>query len=285
MNTRIAPSPTGYMHIGTARTAYFNWLAARASQGQFILRIDDTDQQRNNQEYIDDIIETMNWLGLNYDQIVYQSKRNDLYTTALNLLTNKGLLQEKDGAIIFQCSIDKMPKIWHDEIGGDIAITKTNLDILSEGIVLLRSDKTPTYHFASCVDDIDLKIDLIIRGVDHLTNTIKQIAIWQAMDYTPPKIAHIGLLHMNGKKMSKRDGAMSVLDLKNKGYSPEAILNFLVRMGWGPKIDDKTTSLLPRKRMLELFLNDGKMRSSAANIDMAKLDAFNRKYKALQVAI
>lgn len=282
-NTRIAPSPTGDMHIGTARTAYFNWLAARASGGKFILRIDDTDQKRNNPDSIQVIFDTMKWLGLDYDQVVYQSERFDLYKSAAGLLLHKGWAEVQDTATIFKLNRDHVFRShWHDEIGGDVKITQDDKDNM-DGMVLIKSDGSPTYNFCSVVDDLYLGINFVIRGVDHITNTSKQVMLWDILNpgqLSLPKFAHLGLICVGDKPLSKRDGASSMVHYMKAGYDSDAMLNFLARLGWGPTVDDKTTKLLPREKMLELFLNAGKMKSKPAGFDVAKLESFDRKYKA-----
>jgi len=269
------------MHLGTARTAYFNWLAARASGGRFILRIDDTDTSRDKPEYVDVILDTMKWLGLDYDKLVFQSERNEGYLASAEWMIRKGCAKHQDGAIVFVPENQVGDNQWYDELSGWIKITKEDLSFIN-GMVLIKSNGEPTYHFASCIDDVALGINYIIRGHDHITNTSRHVYLFAALGYPIPKFAHVGLIHFDGRKLSKRDGAASILYYRDKGYDPDAVLNFMARLGWGPKIDDKTTKLLPRERMLELFLEGGKMRSSPANMDMAKLDSFNRKYEALK---
>jgi glutamyl-tRNA synthetase len=283
-NTRIAPSPTGDMHVGTARTAYFNWLAARASGGSFTLRIDDTDASRSKPEYIDVIIDTMKWLGLDYDNIVYQSHNYDFYQKMANLLKLDGWAEDSNGGIVFKLKTrDGLPDYWVDEIAGKINITSNDLDIM-DGMGLIKADGSPAYNFCSVIDDLKLGINYIIRGVDHITNTSKQVVLYYAIkDWTVsvlPKYAHVGLIGVKGKPLSKRDGAASMLHYRNAGYDPDAMLNFLARMGWGPTVDDKTTKTLPREKMLELFFTGGSMKSSMAGFDLDKLESFDRKYKA-----
>lgn len=276
--TRIAPSPTGDMHLGTARTAYFNWLIAKATKGHFILRIDDTDPERSKDEYIDVILRTMEWLGLDYDKIEYQSKRKDIYISKANELLNMGFAKKEDnGAISF---IPKeLPSSWKDEIVGAINISKEDIDIINK-MILVRSDSNPTYHFASTVDDYMMGINYIIRGVDHISNTPRHIALLSIFKDTMPKFAHIGLIYKDKKKMSKRDGAASMLEYRNAGYKPEAMLNYMLRLGWSPSDPnfDKKKPLISKHEAIDLFLTAGKMRSSAANFDKAKLDWYNSKY-------
>ncbi len=275
MNTRIAPSPTGDMHIGTARTAYFNWLVARAASGTFTLRIDDTDQKRNDPKSINVILEIMGWLNLAYDRIVYQSHRFQLYKDWLKEVPTK----EQDGAICLDLSNVTTPTSWTDEVIGEVKITKEDKE-RADGSVLIRSDGSPTYNWASVVDDIDLGINYILRGADHITNTSKQVIIFTLLNAVLPKFAHVGLIAHKGKLLSKRDGESSMIHYKNAGYDPDAMLNFLARLGWGPKVDDKTTKMLPKEKMLELFLIGGNLRSSQANMDLAMLEAYDRRYKA-----
>lgn len=289
--TRIAPSPTGDMHLGTARTAYFCWLAAKASGGRFILRIDDTDVARNRQECVDVILQTMDWLGLGYDEIAYQSHRTKAYVERAKMLVTAGFAVELDNGAIALKWHDWMPRVWKDEVAGEIPITDTNIEQIDGRLILLKGGENrgqPVYQFASIIDDIDFGVNFIIRGVDHITNTAKQLAILWAVDRAlgrdnkrEIKFAHLGLIHKDKKKLSKRDGAASLLGYKEKGYDPEALLNFMLRLGWGPRVDDKSTAVLPRDRAMALFLDGGTMKSSPANFDQAKLDSFDRKYKAI----
>lgn len=280
--TRIAPSPTGDMHLGTARTAYFNWLAARASGGKFILRIDDTDKKRSDPAYTKVILDTMKWLGLDYDSVVTQSDRFDLYKKKADLLIQEGWADIKDGAVVFKMNPDHVfMQDWTDEISGKIRITqddKNNLD----GRILIKSDGSPSYNFSSVVDDLDLGVNFVIRGIDHLTNTAVQVMLWDILNSGQklPKFAHLGLICFGNKPMSKRDGDFSMVSYINAGYDPDAMLNFLARMGWGPAKDDKTTTLLPRDKMLQMFLTAGRMKSGSAGFDKNKLESFDRKYKA-----
>lgn len=294
--TRIAPSPTGDMHLGTARTAYFNWLAARATGGTFILRIDDTDVSRNSQQSLDDIYEIMEWLGLDFDITFKQSDRvkSSLYAQAAELLISKDLAERRDGAVFIKNY--QLPSFWTDQITGQISISKSDTDVI-DNLVLLRSDGTPTYHFASVVDDLipndehlTASVNFIIRGVDHIKNTPKHLAIYDVLlrSLDPsmlqfiemPQFAHVGLIFDGGKKLSKRDSAASMLSYKRAGYDPEAMLNYILRLGWGPTVDDKSTAVLTKEDALKLFLAGGKMRAAKSNFDKPKLDSFDRKYKA-----
>lgn len=289
--TRIAPSPTGDMHLGTARTAYFNWLAAKASGGQFILRIDDTDLDRNKEECINVIYKTMDWLNLKADAVFQQSLRTSSYVkTAEQLLDNGIAVKLDNGAIALLWDKDN-PRTWVDAISGTQYITDTNIEQIDRRLILLRGgDKLgqPTYPLASIYDDYDLGVNYIIRGKDHISNTPKQLAIWWAINkinkaHRPiPKFTHLGLITKDKKKLSKRDGAASMLSYMEKGYDSDAILNFMLRLGWGPRVDDKTTAVIDKERAIDMFLVDGNMRNSDAGFDQAKLDSFDKKYKAIK---
>lgn len=274
--TRFAPSPTGDMHVGSARVAYFNWLAARASSGRFILRIDDTDLARNSEAAVDTIYAAMEWLGLDYDAVYRQSDRLDRYRDVATTLCSTGLAVMDNGAVRLNVH-DPMP--WMDTIaGGQLATDEEAKTACSS--VLIKSDGMPTYHFASVVDDIDFKINFVIRGIDHFSNTHRHSVITRCININAlPLYAHVGLIMKDKKKLSKRDAAASLLGYKDAGYDRDAVLNFILRMGWGPSVDDKTTAVLDRDDALRLFLSGGRMKSSPANFDQTKLDSFDRKYK------
>lgn len=291
-NTRYAPSPTGDIHLGNCRTGYFNWLAARATGGKFILRIDDTDQDRHNENAVQVIYDVMKWLGLDYDYTFRQSDGLSRYIDVAHwMLANNKAYRADNGAILLKLD-NTMPNSWHDTIAGDIAITDKDKSVI-DGLVLLKGNSWPTYHFASVVDDIFSKIDWVIRGKDHITNTAKQVAIIHALkdwgsDVVIPKYTHVGLIFHNvldtntnkmiKKKMSKRDNAASLLYYRDNGYDPDALLNFMLRMGWGMNDDN----LIDKTRAIDVFLTQGKMRNSDAGFDQAKLDSFNKKYKNLK---
>lgn len=277
-NTRIAPSPTGDMHLGTARTAYFNWLAARASGGKFILRIDDTDKDRSDDTFTKVIIETMDWLGLDYDELVYQSDRLDRYKQVASYLVDiKDAEVLENGAIAL--TADSIPDTWQDTIAGVLAVSGTAKK-QSTNLILMKGDGMPTYHFASVVDDMDFGINHIIRGHDHISNTPKQITIMNALGAEIPLFTHVGLIHHAKKKLSKRDKAASMLYYRDKGYDPDAMLNFLLSLCWGPKNEGKEHKIIDRQFALDLFLNGGNMRNQSANADFNKLESYDRKYKA-----
>ena len=186
-----------------------------------------------------------------------------------------------NGAIALKLS-DNLPVTWHDTVVGDVNINDKDKEVIN-GLILIKGDGFPTYHFATAVDDAQMKIDYIIRGVDHISNTAKHIAIWAALDKPIPKIAHVGLIHYKKKKLSKRDGAASMMHYMNAGYDPDAVLNCCLRLGWGPTVDDKSTKIINKERAIEMFLSLGKMRAPASNFDPALLDSFDRKYKARKI--
>lgn len=277
--TRIAPSPTGDLHFGTARTAYFNFLAARATGGKFILRIDDTDLVRSSAEFIDPIFETLKWLGLNPDEVYYQSQRTEIYNKYAQKLLDSDHARLVSGGAIALNIPDNLPDSWHDTVVGDVKITDKDREVISD-LIIMRSDGTPTYHFATAVDDVDLGVNYVIRGSDHITNTAKHVALWTALGNDIPDMAHVGLIFYKKKKLSKREGAASMLHYMNAGYDPDAILNFMIRLGWGPTIDDKSTKMIDKTRAIELFFSGGSMRAAPSNMDLALLESFDRKYKA-----
>ena len=270
VRTRFAPSPTGYLHIGGARTALFNFLFARHHGGKFILRIEDTDRERSTPEAINAILDAMNWLGLDWDEgPFYQTKRYALYKEKVQKLLSEGkaypcvctpekleakrqlaqkekrksmydgtcrppegvippLPQDKPYTIRFRSPRDGST-IVNDAVKGDMVFDNRELDDL----IIARSDGTPTYNFCVVVDDIDMGITHIIRGDDHLANTPRQILLYQALGDTPPQFAHVPLiLGLDKARLSKRHGATSVTAYRDMGYLPEAILNYLVRLGW-----------------------------------------------------
>lgn len=280
--TRIAPSPTGDFHVGTARTALFNWLAARASGGRFLLRIDDTDLARNDEASVKVIHDCMDWLGLDYDDTFRQSDRLDRYrAVADDLIASGKAVRADNGGILLSGGV-ALP--WTDRVGGTNTPVATHQALASDQ-VLIKADGMPVYHFASVVDDIDSGVNLVIRGIDHHTNTYRHTAIYGALGHPLPEFVHLGLIMLDGKKMSKRDAAASLLGYRDAGIDPDAMNNFLLRMGWGPKVDDKSTAMLDRSQALALFLDGGKMRNTPAAFDLAKLNSFDRKFKARKRSI
>jgi len=303
---RFAPSPTGYLHIGGARTALFNWLLARGSGGRFLLRIEDTDVERSSQEMTQAILDSMHWLGLDYDQEpYYQSKRFEVYKEYIKKLVRTGHayycrctpeeveeMREKARALGqkpkysgkcreagLQPGSDtvirlKAPQVgqtvYQDQVKGSIAVDNTQLDDL----VLERMDGTPTYNLAVVADDIEMGITHVLRGDDHINNTPRQLLIYQALDVTPPFFGHVPMiLGPDKKKLSKRHGALSVMAYKEMGYLPEALVNYLARLGWSYK-DEEIFSL---EDLLHKFSLDN-LGASACVFDTEKLNWLNSHY-------
>lgn len=271
VRTRFAPSPTGFIHLGNLRSALYPWAFARKMKGDFILRIEDTDQERSSQEAVDVIIEGMRWLGLDIDEgPIYQMQRMDRYREVIAQMLKNGLAyycymseEELNALRDAQMANKEKPRyngfwrpeagknlpappegikpvirfknpiggsvIWQDAVKGQIEISNDELDDL----VIARPDGTPTYNFCVVVDDLDMKITHVIRGDDHVNNTPRQINILKALGGVSPIYAHLPtVLNDQGEKMSKRNGAMSVRDYEREGYMPEAVLNYLARLGW-----------------------------------------------------
>ncbi|MDP2910797.1 MAG: glutamate--tRNA ligase [Candidatus Omnitrophota bacterium] len=230
VRVRFAPSPTGYLHIGSVRTALFNWLYARSQAGVFILRIEDTDQKRSSDVYMEEIIADLKWLGLNWDEGPYfQTKRFDIYRVYAQKLLEKELAYKDGEAIIFKIP-DVKVKIY-DLVHGEIEVDNALIDDL----VLMKSDGSPAYNFACVVDDIEMQITHVIRGDDHISNTNKQVAVYDALGVKPPKFAHIPLILGPDKApLSKRFGAVSITDYRQMGYLPQALVNYLSLLGWSP---------------------------------------------------
>ncbi|MDP2921358.1 MAG: glutamate--tRNA ligase [Candidatus Omnitrophota bacterium] len=230
VRVRFAPSPTGHLHIGSVRTALFNWLYAKSQAGVFILRIEDTDQKRSSDVYMESILQDMKWLGLNWDEGPYfQSKRFDLYRSYAQKFLEKGLAYKDGEAVIFKIPDEKI-KIY-DLVHGEIEVDNALIDDL----VLMKSDGSPAFNFACAIDDIEMQITHVIRGDDHISNTNKQLAVYNALGAKPPKFAHIPLILGPDKApLSKRFGAVSITDYRAMGYLPQAMINYLSLLGWAP---------------------------------------------------
>lgn len=306
--TRFAPSPTGYLHIGGARTALFSWLYARKHGGTFILRIEDTDLERSTRESVDAILEGMAWLGLAHDNetIYYQTQRFDRYKQVIVQLIEQGdayyctctkdrleqlrakqiankekprydgkcrgtqyLPQGQNAVVRFKNPIEGVVTI-HDLVKGDIVIANKELDDL----VIARTDGTPTYNLTVVVDDMDMGITHVIRGDDHVNNTPRQINILHTLGVTLPLYAHLPMiLGSDGARLSKRHGAVSVLQFRDEGYLPEALLNYLVRLGWSHG-DQEVFSVA---EMIEFF-DLQQVNSAPASFNMDKLLWLNHHY-------
>jgi glutamyl-tRNA synthetase len=307
--TRFAPSPTGFLHIGGARTALFNWLFARHHGGRFLLRIEDTDKERSTQEAIDAILAGMDWLGLANDgEVVYQSRRADQHAeVALKLLAEghaykcyasveelaemreraraegrpiryDGRWRDRDAseapegvAPVIRLKAPRSGEtVIDDAVQGTVRIANEQLD----DMVLLRADGSPTYMLSVVVDDHDMGITHVIRGDDHLTNAFRQSHIYNLMGWEAPIFAHIPLIHgPDGAKLSKRHGALGVESYRDMGYLPEALRNYLLRLGWGHGDDE----IISTEQAVDWFDLDGVGRS-AARFDFAKLESLNGHY-------
>ena len=314
VRTRFAPSPTGYLHIGGARTALYCWLAARRAGGQFVLRIEDTDRERSTQGAIDAILEAMEWLGLDYDEgPFYQTRRLERYREVAEQLLAEGKAycayetreeldamraaamekgekpryngawRERGGEAELHASRRDDPNrvirlrnpldgsvAWDDKVKGLIEIANSELDDL----VIFRPDGHPTYNFAVVVDDIDMGITDVVRGDDHVNNTPRQINIYEALGAKVPAFSHLPMiLDESGAKLSKRTGAADVMQYRDAGYLPHALLNYLVRLGWSHG-DQEVFSIEEMQRLFDLK----DVNAKAARLDAAKLGWLNQQY-------
>ncbi|MES1993336.1 MAG: glutamate--tRNA ligase [Pseudomonadota bacterium] len=282
--TRFAPSPTGHLHIGGARTALFSWLYARRQGGRFILRVEDTDRERSTDEYVQAILEGMAWLGLAHDEgPYYQTQRFDRYGEVMTRMMAEGTAYHcycsrerletlradqmaakekprydglcRDGRASIPEGVNPVVRfrnpadgqvVFEDLVRGSIAFENAELDDL----IIARSDGTPTYNFTVVVDDADMGVTHVIRGDDHINNTPRQINLLRALGVTPPAYAHVPMiLGADGQRLSKRHGAVSVLQYRDEGYLPEALLNYLVRLGWSHGDQE----IFSRQEMIDLF--------------------------------
>lgn len=275
IRVRFAPSPTGNLHIGGARTALFNWLYVRAKGGKFILRIEDTDQLRSKREFVDEILNSLSWLGFNWDEVYYQSQRTEIYREQAQRLLKEGKaytekLEDKPGeAVIYKVAPGNI--VVDDLIRGKIQFDTSVI----KNQVLIKSDGTPTYNFACVVDDGSMGITHVIRGDDHISNTPKQMLIYQALGLAVPCFAHLPLiLGMEGGRLSKRTGATAISDYRRMGYLPEALVNYLLLLSWAPG-DDR--EVIPIREAEKLFdIKD--VNKTAAAFDLKKLQWMNNQY-------
>lgn len=271
VRVRFAPSPTGFLHIGGVRTALFNWLFARHGGGEFLLRIENTDTSREVEESIEQIQRSLRWLGLDWDgEAELQLDGLERHQDAARRLLGDGHAYEDEGAIRFRMP-DEGTTAWEDAIKGRIEYPNEKL----EDLVLLRSDGRPTYNLAAAVDDADSAITHVIRGEDHVPNTPKQIRILEALGRELPVYAHVpNVLGEDGRKLSKRHGAVSVEDFRVQGYVAPALLNYLALLGWS--FDDRTT-VMSRDELVERFSLE-RVGSSPATFDYPKLEWLNGVY-------
>lgn len=271
IRVRFAPSPTGPLHIGSARTALFNYIYARQNGGAFILRFEDTDKERSQTVFEENILSGLDWLGLKADETYHQSEREDIYRTYLQKLTSEGLTYEHDGGIYFKLPEGSHKLVVDDLIRGQVEFDSQDFDDL----VLFKKDGTPTFHFANVVDDIDMNITHVIRGEDHLSNTPKHIMLYEALGAAAPKFAHIPLiLNEDRTKMSKRTGNVNLDDYKQAGYLPEAIINFLIQLGWS---DPKSREFLNLDEIIQSF-DLARVQKGGAVFNLKHLNHLNHHY-------
>jgi glutamyl-tRNA synthetase len=271
MRVRFAPSPTGVLHIGGARTALYNWLLARGRGGTFVLRIEDTDRERSTPENVEQILEALRWLEIDWDEgPLSQWERRDSHSEAVEQLLESGHAYEDDGAVRFRVPDE-------GELGFDDAVLGLITTPFSaiKDFVIRRSDGSPLYNLAVSVDDRDMGITHVVRGQDHVSNTPRQIMLLRALGAEPPTYAHIPLLHgPDGKKLSKRHGAASVQELRDAGYLPEAVRNYVSLLGWGY---DESTTFMTTRELIERFSLE-RVSKNPAVFDEQKLRWMNGRY-------
>jgi glutamyl-tRNA synthetase len=271
VRVRFAPSPTGALHIGGARTALYNWLLARGSGGKLILRIEDTDRERSTPENVEQILDALRWLELDWDEGPYsQAERTDRHREEIAGLVEAGHAYGDEGAVRLRVPADGETVI-EDAIRGEVRFPHSAID----DFVIARSDGSPLYNFAVAVDDRDMGVTDVVRGEDHLSNTPRQAMILEALGAELPNYAHLPLLlGPDGKKLSKRHGAASVQELREAGYLPEAVRNYIALLGWGL---DESTTFLTTDQLIENFSLDRVSRSPAV-FDEQKLRWMNGRY-------
>src|SRR5216684_7583737 len=278
MSTRVrfAPSPTGYLHVGGARTALFNWLYARHEGGKFLLRIEDTDKARSTDEHTQVIRDGLTWLGLDWDEeLVFQGARVKRHQEIADRLLAEGKAYMEEGAIRFRVPPGEIA--WEDAVHGGISFQGADI----KDFIILRSDRTPIYNLAVVVDDLDMRITHVLRGDDHISNTPKQIALYRALGAPLPVFGHVPMINgPDGKKLSKRHGATAVGDYQHMGILPAAMRNFLVLLGWSPGGDRE---IMTQAEMIELFSLEG-IQSKAAIFDTTKLEWMNGQYLSMTSA-
>ena len=283
IRTRFAPSPTGYLHVGGARTALFNWLFARKHMGTFILRVEDTDAARNTEEARQAIFDGMSWLGLDWDEgpekggnfgPYYQSQRNDIYDAYFEkLLAADRLYQDGDA---YRFRFDRKPITMHDLVCGEVTIDYRD-ESNTPDMVIRRSDGSYVFHFVNVVDDLEMKMTHVIRGEDHLMNTPKHLQLIEALGEEPPQYAHIPLiLNADGSKMSKRDAGAAVGDYPKQGFLSEAVVNFIALLGWSSKSDDEIFTLT---ELIDRFSIEA-INRAPARFDLEKCKWVNQQHIA-----
>ncbi|MFC1632716.1 glutamate--tRNA ligase [Patescibacteria group bacterium] len=280
VRTRIAPSPTGLLHFGTLRTALFNYLFAKNNGGEFIVRIEDTDKERSNAAFEKNILDGIAWAGLEWDEgpdnpgkfgPYRQSERGSVYEKYFKILQDSGQAYEKEGALHLKLPEDIKELTIKDLIRGEVTFDITQLN----DIVIRKSDGTPTFMFANALDDALMEISHVIRGEDHLSNTPKQVIIYRALGFEPPEFAHLPLiLNPDRSKMSKRAGDVDVDAYIQKGYLPEALINFMVFLGWNPKTTEEIFSLAELEKRFDI----AQVNKAGAVFDIKRLNYLNNKY-------
>ena len=278
VRVRFAPSPTGFLHVGGARTALFNWLFARHRGGTFVLRIEDTDKTRERSDAVQVIYDGLQWLGLHWDEGAgrggefgpyFQSERHAIYERHLEKLQTKGAVYVDDGSVRFRSS--RRSVVVNDLVCGRIEFDRS----MEPDMTIRRPDGTWIFHFVNVVDDIEMQISHVIRGEDHLTNTAKHIELYEALNATPPQFAHIPLiLNRDGSKMSKRDEGSSITSYIEQGYAPEAVRNYLCLLGWSPKDNREKIDI---EEVIQLF-DLGKINRRNAAFDLDKCFWLNGQY-------
>ena len=271
VKVRFAPSPTGFLHLGSARTALFNWLYARHTGGKFLLRIEDTDKARSSKKFLDEILEDLKWMGIDWDdEPLHQSQRFEVYREKAEEILARGKAYKEGEAIIFKVEKGRTIEV-NDMIHGKIAV---NTDDIKDQ-VMIKSDGSPTYNFACVVDDAYMEITHILRGDDHISNTPKQILFYEALELTPPKFGHMPLiLGQDGAKLSKRHGGVSVEEYKKEGFLPEALANYLILLGWFPGEDREVLSMDEAVKLFDI----SDMSDVQAKFDIQKLRWLNGEY-------
>ncbi len=271
VTVRFAPSPTGYLHLGSARTALFNWLYARHTGGRFLLRIEDTDRSRSDSRFLEEILRGLRWLGIDWDgEPIYQSQRFSLYREKARMLLAQGKAYMDGRAILF--SVNKGRTVeYEDIVHGKISVATDEI----KDQVLVKSDGSPSYNFACVVDDADMAITHILRGDDHISNTPKQILFYEALGLEPPRFGHMPLiLGPDGAKLSKRHGGVSVEEYRKEGFLPEALVNHLILLGWYPGEEHEILTLEEAVRLFDI----ADLNAVQAKFDMQKLRWLNAEH-------
>jgi glutamyl-tRNA synthetase len=271
VTVRFAPSPTGYLHLGSARTALFNWLCARHAGGHFLLRIEDTDRVRSDKKFLDEILEDLAWLGISWDAPpIFQSERFGLYRQKAEELLSQGKAFREGDAVIFKIGAGRTIDV-EDMIHGRITFQTDNI----KDQVLIKSDGSPAYNFSCVVDDSSQGITHILRGDDHISNTPKQILFYEALGLTPPRFGHMPLIMgPDGAKLSKRHGGVAVQEYKKEGFLPEALANYLFLLGWTPPTETEIHPLGEAAKLFEISA----MNDVQAKFDIQKLKWINGEY-------